>query len=470
MAMMIKQLIKYNSDGTYFAGFLQSLIDESGISGSVSQDEHYITLKLDASQQKEAEVFDGLCAKYLPHSLFVDAIETKPLEFAITPSKFRSQSYEIAPCPKCLELLINPASELYLDDNVVCNHYSNEGMQISDTATYTPHYTDQDTLLVVDSSKINELFYITQKEQEVLFSIEKPTIKVTIKDETLKELTGKNFINIKAPFSIKSSLVALNAKESEISYLFFDDPKPFKVVVVQENVTIIEDKKGISRSLQALDQDDTINRFLNIKQEAGFSKNCIGTYLSTHGISFLVSNELGNKKVLSLGEFDLGSSLKKMKTDPKRSKLLENFASKRADYAEFEDMNSQDIFAVVAKILELKEESFEALSDKALEFRGNGGLKIDMFFDDKGFDYESFLGSIISFYLAGAETHYLAYSIFESFGDMAITTLTQIQKKFHIDNFVMMGDMFANNVLYSRILSKFQMQNPYFSKAIALDR
>ena len=93
-----------------------------------------------------------------------------------------------------------------------------------------------------------------------------------------------------------------------------------------------------------------------------------------------------------------------------------------------------------------------------------------MFFDDKGFDYESFLGSIISFYLAEAEIHYLAYSIFEAFGDMAITSLTQIQKKFHIENFVMMGDMFANNVLYSRILSKFQMQKPYFSKAIALDK
>ena len=466
---MIKQLIKYNSDGTYFAGFLQSLIDESGISGSVSQDEHYITLKLDATQQKEAEVFDGLCAKYLPHSLFVEAIESKPLEFTITPSTFRSQSYEIAPCPKCLELLTNPASELYLDDNVVCNHYSNDGVSITDTATYTPHYTDQDTLLVVDSSKINELFYITQKEQEVLFSIEKPTIKVTIKDETLKELTGKNFINIKAPFSIKSSLVALNAKESEITYLFFDDPKPFRVVVVQENVTIIEDKKGISKSLQPLDQDDILYRFLNIKHEAGFSKSAIGAYLSTNEISFLIANELGTKKVLSLGAFDLQSSLQKMKADEKRSKLLENFASKREDFAEFEAMDSQDIFAVVCKILELKEQSFEALSDKSLEFRGNGGLKIDMFFDDKGFDYESFLGSVISFYLAGAETHYLAYSIYEAFGDMAISSLTQIQKKFHIDNFVMMGDMFANNVLYSRILSKFQMQKPYFSKAIALD-
>ena len=132
---MIKQLIKYNSNTTYFAGFLQSLIEESGINGSVSQDDHYITLKLDATQQNEAEVFDRLCAKYLPHSIFLDEIETKPLEFEITPSGFRAENFEIAPCPKCLELLTNPSSELYLDDNIVCNHYSNEGINISWSST-----------------------------------------------------------------------------------------------------------------------------------------------------------------------------------------------------------------------------------------------------------------------------------------------------------------------------------------------
>jgi hypothetical protein len=42
------------------------------------------------------------------------------------------------------------------------------------------------------------------------------------------------------------------------------------------------------------------------------------------------------------------------------------------------------------------------------------------------------------------------------------------QEEFNIDKFIMMGDMFSNSVLYSRVLSKFQLSNPYFSKAIAL--
>jgi hypothetical protein len=91
-----------------------------------------------------------------------------------------------------------------------------------------------------------------------------------------------------------------------------------------------------------------------------------------------------------------------------------------------------------------------------------------MFYSTEGFDYTSFLSSIMSFRLAGAEIHYIVYSIFEAYGDMAITILNQLKSKFNLEHFVMMGDMFGNSVLYSRILSKFQLSNPYFSKAIAL--
>jgi len=79
------------------------------------------------------------------------------------------------------------------------------------------------------------------------------------------------------------------------------------------------------------------------------------------------------------------------------------------------------------------------------------------------------LGSIISFKLAGADDFYIAYSIFEAYGDMTINILNQLKQKFSIKDSIMMGDIFSNNVFYSRILSKYLMQNPYFSKSIALD-
>jgi len=88
---------------------------------------------------------------------------------------------------------------------------------------------------------------------------------------------------------------------------------------------------------------------------------------------------------------------------------------------------------------------------------------------NNGFDYVSFIGSIMSFKLAATDNHYLAYSIFEAFGDMAISTLNQLKEKLKIENFIMMGDMFDNSILYSRILSKFAMSKPHFSKSYALD-
>lgn len=195
--MAIVQEIEYNSENRYFAGFLQSLIDEVGIKGSVSFENKKIRLVLDDKDIPALEKFSELSTKYLPHSFFLGKIETKSEDIKVEKSIFKSDSYNISPCPRCLELISNPSSPNYLDDNLICTHYSNENARVfEDSAIFTPHYSSDATLLVTDSSKVDELFIMTQKEQELLFSIEKPTIKVTIKSEELKEITKKLYINI----------------------------------------------------------------------------------------------------------------------------------------------------------------------------------------------------------------------------------------------------------------------------------
>lgn len=470
--MAIRQTIGYNSKNQYFAGFLQALINESGIKASVSQDDKEIVLMLDDTDEKTLSNFSLLTTKYLPHSIFIGDIQTLSKNVEINPSEFESPTYNIALCPKCLENLANPASETYLDDSIKCSHYSNrEFTEFRTDTTFSPHYSEGDSLLVVNPKNISKLFIMTEDETKALFSIEKPALKVTIKDETLKELTGKNFINIKSPFNMRSTMVAINAKDSEVPYLFFEDAHDLKVVIVQKNITMIKETKGLQQKLEDLDTQVDINRFLNISKEAGFGKYAIGASLSLeHGISFMITNEVGTKKVLKFQPFVLSELLELMKADEKKSKLLVNFEkSYPAVIAEMNTNPSYDIFATLASILELKNKNFEAVCDKSLEFRGNGGLKIDTFFNDSGFDYVSFIGSIMSFKLANTDEHYLAYSTFEALGDMTITTLNQLKIKFKIENFVMMGSMFENSILYSRILSKFQLSNPYFSKHFALD-
>ncbi len=468
--MSIKQTITYKSENTYFAGFLHSLIEQSGIEGSVTFEDKKITLLLSQNDPQKLENFSKMATKYLPHSIFLGDIETQETKEIAYKKPFKSsESYNISLCAKCIEKLMDPASENYLDDTLLCNHYGNTPQNYEDKNSFSPHYTDGSTLLVIDPTKINELFILTDDEKKVLFSIEKPTIKVTILDEELKNLTKKNFIYIKAPYNTKSALVALNAKESGMSYLFFEDTNPSIAVVVQKNTLIIEDSR-FSKKLETLHENTILNRFLNIKKEAGFPKAIGASMSKKNGISFLVSNDLGTKKVLTLQNFSLEEFFEKVVEDEKKSKLLTNFGTKYPHIiATLKQNLTFNLFETLATILELDDVSFYGLSDKSLEFRGNGGLKIDAYFNDEGFDYLSFIGSVMSFKLAGTDDSYLAYSIFEAFGDMIISNCNQLKSTFQIEHFIMMGDMFENNILYSRILSKFQLSNPYFSTDIAFD-
>jgi len=50
----------------------------------------------------------------------------------------------------------------------------------------------------------------------------------------------KKFIYLKAPFDTRSTLAAINAKDSDISYLFFADNEDLKAITIQDNISIIK--------------------------------------------------------------------------------------------------------------------------------------------------------------------------------------------------------------------------------------
>ncbi|WP_456394111.1 hydrogenase [Nitratifractor sp.] len=468
--MSIVQSIEYPIEHRYFAGFLQHAIDESGVRGSVEQSDGRITLILSEEDPEALKRFGLYTQKYLPHSIFLGEISTERLEREPSAERFVSPAYPIAPCPLCLEEITDPASERYLDDTVVCTHYANEKAYRDEDPTYfSPHFNGNDTVLLSDASRAKELFVLTDEEIKALFSIEKPTLRVTVKDPELQRLTGKKFLRLKAPYNVKSVLAALNAKESGISTLFFnerlDEPE---MVLVQERRHMIYDNR-LSASLEPLHEDPLLNRFLNIAAEAGFDE-AIGAALSRrHGIAFPLMNFEGLRKAIAFAPFNKEATIAAMMGDERRRTLLERFASAFPETSVRLAEEDLGLFEVIAMILGLESADYETLMEKALEFHGNGGLKIDMNFTEEGFDYAAMLGSIMSFRLAGTEPHYLAYSVFEAFGDMAVSVLGQLKREFKIDRFILQGDLLGNPVLLSRILSKFQISTPYLSTRIALD-
>jgi hydrogenase maturation factor HypF (carbamoyltransferase family) len=111
---------------------------------------------------------------------------------------------------------------------------------------------------------------------------------------------------------------------------------------------------------------------------------------------------------------------------------------------------------------------YENVSEKALEFRGSGGVKIDTNLIESGIDYADFVGSVISFRLAGVPKAHLAYSVFETLADLQISIFNQLKTKHSIENFIVAGGLYENSVFYSRVMSKFAMSHPFFSKEFAL--
>ncbi|MGM0623918.1 MAG: hydrogenase [Campylobacterota bacterium] len=465
--MAIVQNIEYFSKNEYFSGFLAQLCKESGLKAHITQGEDTIVLKVAQNDSDALEKFGRLSQKYLPHSLFLANVQTYESEETIPPLDMHVKNYKIAPCPKCLEALSDPSSSDYLNDGLICTHYSNSGAFVEDETIFSPHYSKGDTLLLCDPSQVDTLFYLTDNEKKALFSIEKPTMKVTIKDRELIEQVGAHYIKIKSAPTVKSSLVALNAKESEIPYLFFRDRYGVQARVIKDEILLIQ--AGALENLEYYSDDAIMNRFVNIKSQSPYEEVIGASFGIDAEFVFLThSKNYGQKRVIDFKPFEMQKCFEAMQKDAVRKVLLENFKEQFPQaYEKFANLQSSDIFEAIAVILEL-EGGYEAVSDKALEYRGNGGVKLDTKLIESGLDHMNFLATLISFKLAGTSCAHSAYSVFEAFADLGMSVLNQLKQKVEIDNFVLFGQMFENSVFYSRIKSKFAMNNPYFAKSIGL--
>ncbi|HIC10548.1 MAG TPA: hydrogenase, partial [Campylobacterales bacterium] len=279
MSIKIRQVIEFNSDFQYFAGFLNHIVQQSSINANVKFQNRKVILEIDETDKEKVQKFSDEVTKYLPHSLFLGEIDTSNFDGDLEKHNSISPDYEIAPCNFCIEELSNETSPHYLDNGYRCSHYSNKGeLFLEDEFTYSPNYSENSILLLTNSAKFDELFIATDDEKKALFSIEKPTLKLTIRNQELKELTGKKYLFVKAPWSVKSVLVAIQSKESGFDYLFFNDNDDLKAIVIQDNISFIKANRLLPK-LKNLHENRLLNRFLNILDEANF-KNGIGIYLN----------------------------------------------------------------------------------------------------------------------------------------------------------------------------------------------
>ncbi|MDD2266092.1 hypothetical protein [Sulfuricurvum sp.] len=195
--------------------------------------------------------------------------------------------------------------------------------------------------------------------------------------------------------------------------------------------------------------------FMSVIAEHGkFGTKVVGAYFQEEP-SFLYYDGKKVIRVVPPHTFSAAGLIDQMATLREGSdRLVENIKNKLPHMYELLlelEQSDATLFEVTAMILGLEDKSYEGVMREALKFIGKGGLQIDTKVHDNRFNHVAFLSSIISYQIAGVDSVYLSYSIFESFGDYFSELLNEIKGKTKATDIVLCGSYFGGQSLYSRL-------------------
>ncbi|MDD5159147.1 MAG: hypothetical protein PHI47_03780 [Sulfuricurvum sp.] len=228
----------------------------------------------------------------------------------------------------------------------------------------------------------------------------------------------------------------------------FTSASTFKVNQLETETPAVE-----SNNFHTMAEDEA--SFMSVIAEHGkFGSKVVGAYFQDEP-SFLYYD---GKKVIRLvppHTFSAAGLIDKMGTLREGSdRLMDNIKNKLPHvYELLLDLEHSDVtlFEATAMILGLEDKSYEGVMREALKFIGKGGLQIDTKVHDNRFNHVAFLSSIISYQIAGVDSVYLSYSIFESFGDYFSELLNEIKEKTKATDIVLCGSYFGGQSLFSRL-------------------
>ena len=493
--MAFVQRIAYKAPHTYFAGYLREILKDSGLKGSVSLTGSHVTLGLEDEETEALERFSSSIATLLPYSLFMGPVDSQQADVLPHANEFNPVAAAVSLCPRCLQALFDPASPDFENQSLLCSHYGADvapepvtpvditasalSLQKGNEVTvgsrlYRTTYREGDTLFITDASKMSDLLLLSPQELNLLLSIEKPVLKTAIQDETIKTLTGKNVIRVKLFDDAQSALLAKALQQSDVPYLFMAPSPDLEVAVNQEQVMLLQTAR-LETPMQMLDDHPVLNRFLNMADEFDIlGVSSIGAHLpKTGALNFILRSAKVNKPLIAFEPFKSQGFLDRItQASTAKGRLVENFKEHFPEiFAALLSIQKDEgisLFTVIAAVMGMKGD-YETVHDASLGFVGNGGVKIDVKYNAGGFDYDALLASLMSFRLAGVETPLLAFSLFESLGDLVTDTLTQLKTRFKTSETILFGGMLANAALFSRIKKNYGHQTPRISSRFALD-
>ncbi len=293
-------------------------------------------------------------------------------------------------------------------------------------------------------------------------------IRLFINQDTKLFISGERILFPTAVFNKKDivtvahDLAAVKVGDAHIIDVLdvFDDVKTERLLVLEH-----EDFESKHHNEKHFTQWDA--SMLSVLAEYGkIGQKAVGVHFDGN-LSFLYYNGKNVINAVPPIPFESDNLWERIATLREGSdRLVDNYKKAYPNIFERLDTLSgnMDIFQVTAIALGLEDESFEGISAQALSFLGKGGLQIDTRVKNNRFDNYAFLSSIMSYQLGGVESHFMCYSIYESFGDYIGEIVPQLMEKTDASIITLTGETFANQSLYGRIQKTLGIKKPLMNK------
>ena len=254
--------------------------------------------------------------------------------------------------------------------------------------------------------------------------------------------------------------------------MVFDRLKHFGTTAPQRVHTIGEFEK-ISDKQFALDEDEASFMSVIVEHEL-YGQKCVGGYFGENA-SFLYYNGTNIVRAVPPNYFTTKTLIEDIKNLREGSdRLVENLKKQLLHVYEklelLEQKKQSTLFEALGIVLELEDPTFRGLSKEAMKFTGKGGIQIDTQVVENKFNYTALIASVISYKLAGVDNVILSYSFFESFGDYCNDIMQQIKAKTKAEHFILCGESFGNQSLFSRIYRNLKMTPPKMNKTLPIGK
>ena len=473
--------IEYNSTSFYFKRLIDDLINSSNINANTKQYFGFILIFIDDELENIEKFFLNL-ERNLPYSMFLKKsyiIEDFNEDIKELEDKNLKENFEILTNIRVKDILQNSNFDFL---NQIVNLNKSLVVKFEDLELFLPNKDLKENfekenyevkLIVTNSQILTDLFIIEESKINLLCSIERPLVKLKLKDIN-ENISNSGYIFTRLVNSSKEVELSKALKEQNINYILYitkkDELKAFSFeglnLIISDDKTLYP-KYDYRRNIIFNSSSEYLNSFSNIynavlHEHNLLDINSIGVYFSLNSKNSFVDIKVLNeeeKRVIYIP--DIKSNMNQIledisSLDENCKRLVDNFSKKYPYTKDIKLTNNNGFSTIIEAIVKLLNiQSIKDFEELALNSEYTNALQVDMKLikiDNKNYlDYRKIIQSIMSYKMADVDNETLCFSFYEFLGEFIIDYLREIARKTKIKDIVLCGDIFSNRQVFHKV-------------------